>query len=137
MADLKLTVLEEQRQSGIGIFKRWLPRLVVALLFVFVGNGKFSAHSQWIEIFDRIGLGQWFRYFTGALQIAGGILVMVPRTFPFGILMLASTMLGAMAAWVFFLGAPFNALIPGALLLGLLAVGGEELFSLTSSKKGK
>jgi putative oxidoreductase len=26
-----------------------------------------------VELFDRVGLGQWFRYFTGLLEVAAGI----------------------------------------------------------------
>jgi hypothetical protein len=76
------------------------------------------------------------RFFTGGIQIVGGLLVLIPCTFAFGILILACTMLGAMALWVFLLGAPL-ALIPGALLGGLLAVGGEDLLSLGSRNKHK
>ena len=32
-----------------------------------------------VLIFNRIGFGQWFRYFTGTLQILGGALVLIPR----------------------------------------------------------
>jgi hypothetical protein len=56
--------------------------------------------------------------------------VLIPRTFPVGILVLASTMLGAMAAWIFFLGSPFSALFPGVVLGGLLVVGGGEVIRL-------
>jgi hypothetical protein len=38
--------------------------------------------SDWsirIGIFQQIGLGQWFRYFTGAVEIAGGVLVTILR----------------------------------------------------------
>jgi len=136
MEELKLTILEERR-SRFDVLRMWLPRLGVALLFIVVGKGKFAAHSEWVAIFDRIGFGQSFRYFTGMLQIVGGTLVLIPKTFLPGILLLACSMLGAMGAWVFLLGEPLNALVPGALLLGLLAVGGEDLLGLTSSRKRK
>jgi hypothetical protein len=68
--------------------------------------------------------------FHGVLQVVGGVLVLIPKTFVFGILLIGCTMAGAMAAWIFFLGQPFTAIIPGALLIGLLFVGGEELSNL-------
>src|SRR5438132_13315320 len=117
--------------SRIGLLTVWLPRVAVALLFVAVGFSKFS-DPMWVRLFGRIGFGQWFRYFTGVLQIAGGVLVLIPRTFPVGIIILACTMLGAMGAWLFFLGSPLTAIIPGALLLGLLAVGGEPLLDFAA-----
>jgi hypothetical protein len=105
-------------------------RIIVALLFVFIGASKFADRGEWIAIFAKIGFGQWFRYFTGTMQIAGGLLVLIPKTFAVGILMIGCTLLGAMAAWIFFLGQPITAIMPGALLMGLLFVGGEELGEL-------
>ena len=58
-------------------------------------------------------------------------MVLVPRTFLLGIMMLAVTMLGAMIAWVFLLGAPFNAVFPGALLIGLIVIAAEDLVKLS------
>jgi hypothetical protein len=110
---------------------RWLPRLGVAILFLFVGTAKFQIQSPWVRIFEQIGFGEWFRYLTGTLQVIGAVLVLIPRTFAIGILILACTMAGAMAFWIFWLGAPFNAAIPGILLLGLLFVGGEALIDFS------
>src|SRR2546430_2861644 len=70
-----------------------MPRLrqLCALCFFFFFNDTatteiytLSLHdalpiSEWVRIFDRIGLGQWFRYFTGALQVTGALLVLIPR----------------------------------------------------------
>jgi uncharacterized membrane protein YphA (DoxX/SURF4 family) len=81
---VKPTLLDERR-AGIDVFKTWLVRVVVALLFISVGAAKFRQRSPWVEIFDQIGFGVWFRYFTGTLQIAGAVLVLIPRTFPVGI----------------------------------------------------
>ena len=131
MGDLKLTPLEKPRAA----WQTWLLRIAVALVFGFLGKDKFAAQSQWIGIFEQIGFGQWFRYLTGVLQIGGAALVLIPRTFPVGILVLACTMLGAVLTWIFLLGAPFNALIPAAVLGGLLALGGDDIMSLFSRRK--
>ena len=136
MADFGITLLEDRR-SWVDHIRTWLPRLAVALLFFFVGKSKFGSQSGWIKTFAQIGFGQWFRYLTGAIQMAGAIMVLIPRIFVWGILMLAATMLGAMAAWVFLLAAPFNAIFPGALLIGLLLVGGEDLLNLFTREKRK
>jgi hypothetical protein len=32
-----------------------------------------------VRRFDQIGLGQWFRVFTGALQVGGALLLLIPR----------------------------------------------------------
>jgi uncharacterized membrane protein YphA (DoxX/SURF4 family) len=129
MEDVKLTLLEDQR-GWIDHLRTWLPRVAVALLFFFVGKSKFGAHSSWIKTFEHIGFGQWFRYVTGTIQMLGAIAVLIPRLFPWGIVMLACTMLGAILAWIFLLGVPFNAIFPAALLIGLLIIGGEDLLNL-------
>ena len=129
MEDVKLTLLEEQR-GWIDHVRTWLPRVAVALLFFFVGKSKFGAHSSWIKTFDQIGFGQWFRYMTGVIQMLGAIAVLIPRIFPWGIVILACTMLGAILASIFLLGVPFNAIFPAALLIGLLIIGGEDLLNL-------
>lgn len=134
MKDFGITLLQDKR-SWVDYVRIWLPRLAVALLFFFVGKSKFGAQSGWIKTFEQIGFGQWFRYLTGAIQITGAILVLIPRIFVWGILTLAATMLGAMVAWIFLLGAPFNAIFPGALLLGLMVAGGEDLLSLVTRRK--
>jgi uncharacterized membrane protein YphA (DoxX/SURF4 family) len=127
----------DARRSRFDILKSWLIRIVASMLFLFVGWSKFSARSQWVQIFAQIGFGQWFRYLTGVLQVGGALMVLIPRLFPAGIVILVCTMIGAMAAWIFFLGAPLNAMIPGALAMGLLAVGGEDLIDFVYGFKRK
>jgi putative oxidoreductase len=111
--------------SRLGAIAVWLPRLAVALIFVSVGWSKFR-DPMWVRLFGQIGLGQWFRYLTGVMQIAGGVLVLIPRTALAGIALAACTMLGASIAWLTVLQAPFNAPIPAALLAALVAIGAAE-----------
>ena len=121
MPDLQFTL--DDRPDRVGTLIAWILRLGVGIAFLWVGMSKFGAHSAWISVFERIGFGQWFRYVTGAVQMTGAALVLVPRTSFAGILEVACTMLGAMAAWIFRLGAPANAVIPGVILVVLLGVG--------------
>lgn len=131
MAELRFSYLD-QRADRTELVKKWLLRAIAGIAFIFIGKSKFAAHSEWIEIFQRLGFGQWLRYFTGVLQVGGGILVLIPRTTAIGICMLAVTMLGAMAAWVFFLSMPLFAIIPGAILGALIVIGGEDVMELAS-----
>ena len=126
-----MKLLLEEPHRRIDVLKTVFVRCAVALLFVFIGYSKFGARSEWIGIFDRIGLGQWFRYFTGIVQIAGGVLVLIRPAFAIGILMLSCTMIGAVAVDIL-IGLPHFAIIPLAILLGLLFIGGEELIDLAS-----
>jgi putative oxidoreductase len=110
--------------SRVDSLTTWLPRLAIAVVFVTIGSSKFR-DPMWVRLFDRIGFGQWFRYLTGAMQIAGGALTLVPKTSVIGIAMLACTMLGAGAVWIAF-GQALGAFVPGTLLAILLVVGWAE-----------
>jgi len=103
-------------------FTDWLLRLSVAGVFLAIGLEKFAAgHAgqEWVTLFNRLGLGQWFRYFTGVVEALGGILMLVPRATLTGAGLLACTMIGAIAAHLFVLGDPFAGIIP-AVLLGIV-----------------
>ena len=101
----------------------WILRLAVCAVFVGVGATKFESHSMWVAIFDRIGFGDWFRYVTGALQIAGGVLFLIPPTTYAGAVLAGGTMVGAIAAHLFILGTGvFGAIIPFELLVFVLIV---------------
>ena len=110
------------RQAAL---KTWLPRIAVAMVFISVGSSKFS-DPMWVRIFGQIGIGQWFRYLTGVMQIAGGVLVLIPRTALAGVVLAACTMLGASIAWLTVLHAPWNAPIPGVMFAILVAIGVAE-----------
>jgi len=117
----------QEAPQPIDAFFKWFPRIALAAAFLMIGRSKFSAHSVYVRIFEQIGFGVWFRYFTGTLQIVGAILLLIPRTFPIGIAIIGCTMLGAMLAWIFFLASPGSALIPGSLLAIVIAIGWRGL----------
>ena len=103
----------------------WLPRIAIGAAFVAIGVSKFR-DPMWVRLFDQIGIGQWFRYLTGVMQICGGVLALIPRLSLAGIVLLACTMAGAIVAWMTVLHAPLNAVIPGVLLGILIAMGASE-----------
>src|SRR5262245_16353768 len=119
MSDLNLIV--EDKPQRIDTLMTWLPRVAVAVAFLGFGSQKFSGDAMWIRVFDQIGVGQWFRYFTGTVQICGALLVLIPRTFLIGMALLACTMVGAMTFWIVVAHLPFAAMIPGFVLAALLA----------------
>ena len=114
MRDLQLHVIDDQPPIILRVLRAALP-IPFGLLFVYIGWTKFDSDSMWVQIFARIGFGQWFRYVTAAIQIAGGLLLLLPRTRVMGGAMIASTMLGAAAADVFVLGYGPLAIVPLAL----------------------
>ena len=73
----------------------WIIRILLALAFLAAGGAKVAGAPPMVAIFEQIGAGQWFRFVTGILEIAGGLLVLVPRTSIWGALLLACVMVGA------------------------------------------
>jgi putative oxidoreductase len=67
----------------------WALRGLLGLVFLVVGTTKLTATGNTVEYFAAIGWGQWFRYLTGALDIAGGLLLFVPRWNCYGAMVLA------------------------------------------------
>jgi putative oxidoreductase len=121
MPELRFATVETRGRQDVLI--SWILRLGVAAVFLSVGAAKFGTDSMWVKLFDQIGFGSWFRYLTGILQLAGAVLVLVPRTFLIGIGVLACTMAGATLVWIVRFGAPGNAIIPGVLLVALVIIG--------------
>ena len=100
----------------------WCVRGGIGLAFVIFGLDKFSLHSMWPKFFEDVGAGQWFRYFTGIVEILGGILTAIPATSQIGVALLALTMAGATAIWVYPMGHPGNTVVTGAFCCGLSAL---------------
>ena len=98
----------------------WVLTLFVAAMFLFAGGMKLAAHPMMVATFGQIGLGQWFRVFTGTLEVAGALLVLVPATAAIGALLLAFVMVGAIVTHLFIIGG--SPLMPIVLLASALAV---------------
>jgi len=81
----------------------WIAQLFLALAFVGAASGKLLGAPQMVGLYDTIGIGQWFRYVTGLLEVAGVVLVVVPRTKAFGAVLLAVVMVGAVLTHLFIL----------------------------------
>jgi putative oxidoreductase len=67
----------------------WTLRVVLALIFLAVGSTKLTGTGNTVEYFTAIGWGQWFRYLTGFLDIAGAALICVPRWTSYGAIVIA------------------------------------------------
>lgn len=90
--------LTKQGQAAtIGI---WVLRILLGLAFLFVSFMKLSGQPNMVAEFETVGFGQWFRYFTGALELIGGLAVLVSRTSVFGAILLLTVDMGAFVAQV-------------------------------------
>ena len=90
----------------------WVLQIAAAGMFLMVGFLKLSGNEQMVGLFEAIGIGQWFRYLTGALEVGGAILLLIPRTSGLGALLLAGLMVCAVATHLFIVGgSPLGAII--------------------------
>jgi putative oxidoreductase len=60
------------------------------------GMAKFYASARWDQLFASWGYPTWFSKVTGIIEVAGAVLLFVPRTSMYGLAILAATMLGAL-----------------------------------------
>lgn len=114
----------EKERSALKIGP-WVLRLAVAFVFVSCGLEKFGIGpgQEWIRIFAKIGLGDWFRYLTGAMEVAGGLLLVIPFATKIGVALLVTCMAGAIVCHLFVLGDPFSSIINIGLIAAILAAG--------------
>jgi len=90
----------------------WTLQILVALIFLAAGGAKLAGMERMVTIFDDIGIGQWFRYLTGGLEVIGGIVVLVPRLAVAAALVLACIMVGAVFTHLAVIGgSPLPALV--------------------------
>ena len=85
----------ESRSSKALNITFWILQGVLAATFLVAGTTILASPEMQGAFFEKIGLGQWFRYFTGGLEVIGAILVLVPRTAGFAATLLGMTMVGA------------------------------------------
>ena len=93
----------------------WFLTIVSAALFLLAGTMKLAGAQMEIDLFAALGIGQWFRYVTGLLEVGGAIGLFVPAVTTYAALLLAAVMVGAIATHLFIVGG--NPLVP-ILLLG-------------------
>lgn len=98
-------------------------QILLAALFILVGTAKFGSHNgMWVQMFDTIGIGQWFRAFTGGLEIVSALLLLIPRAAAIGAALLSCTMVGAFLVRVFILRGPARDDIAPLVYLALLLI---------------
>jgi uncharacterized membrane protein YphA (DoxX/SURF4 family) len=95
-------------------------RGAIALVFIYEGIDKFGAASGWIRLFRQIGFGDWFRDFTGVVEVAGGVLVLIRGTVTAGLALLACAMASAALILAFVIGRPQDSVFSGVLFIGLM-----------------
>src|SRR5580698_3933710 len=110
------TGASQRRGANIAL---WIVQALLALAFVGAASGKLLGKPEMVALFEAVGVGQWFRYVTGLMELTGAVLIVVPRTKFFGAALLSMVMVGAVLTHLFIL---HNAPTAPAVLLVLAGV---------------
>ena len=86
------------RPWGLINIGLWVLQILTAAAFLLAGVAKLMGQPMMVETFETVGVGQWFRYVTGVIEIASAILLIIPRLSPLGAALLLPTMIGAVLA---------------------------------------
>jgi putative oxidoreductase len=99
------------RRGRVAIIALWVAQIALAVMFVFAGGSKLAGAPAMVSMFDALGLGQWFRFVTGAIEISAAVALLIPSAAPFGAILLIPTMFGAAAANLFLGQSPVAPLV--------------------------
>ena len=115
----------------------WTLQGIIAAAFLAAGAAKLAGVLFMVDLFAQIGLGQWFRVVTGAVEIAGAVALLVPGLASLGALWLGGTMVGAVATHLFVLHtSPVPAIVLGVLNALVVYLRRDELVALLQRVKG-
>jgi hypothetical protein len=103
-----------------GVVALWFVQIALAAMFLLAGGSKLLGAPAMVTLFNTVGVGQWFRYATGIIEVASAIALLVPSLAAFGAVALVPTMIGAVATELFIVGD--SAIPPAVLLLGAIGV---------------
>ena len=104
----------------VGFIALWGVQVALAGMFLLSGGSKLAGAAAMLALFDAIGIGQWFRYVTGAIEVVSAVALLVPSLAPFGAAALVVTMIGAVATHLLLIGG--SPVAPMVLLLGAVVV---------------
>lgn len=126
MSTQTITIREAKTNSQTLNVGLWAAQLGVAAMFLMAGWSKVSGDPQMVGLFGAIGIGQWFRYLTGSLEIIGAALLLIPALAGLGGLLLTGVMAGALATHLFLIGGDATMAIVLFVASALIALGRKE-----------
>ena len=115
----------------------WTVQGILAAAFLAAGYAKLSGVPFMVELFDQIGVGQWFRVVTGLVEVTGAVALLVPGLASVGAAWLGSTMVFAVATHLFILHtSPVAAIVLGLHNALVVYLRRDELAALLHRIKG-
>jgi putative oxidoreductase len=115
----------------------WAVQIVLAAAFFAAGAAKLAGVAFMVQLFDQIGLGQWFRVVTGLVEITGAIALVYPGLASLGGLWLGFTMVCAVLTHVLVLHtSPAPAAVMALLSALVVYLRRDELVALIHRVRG-
>src|SRR2546426_8844203 len=71
-----------QAPSRGRVVGAWIVQGLLAAAFLAAGGAKLAGVPMMVQIFDQIGMGQWFRIVTGLVEVIGAVALVVPGLDP-------------------------------------------------------
>ena len=106
--------------SGPRKIGLWALRILVAGLFLLPGFMKLIGQPMMVQEFETVGLGQWFRYATGVIEVIGAIMVLIPPVSALGGCLLLLVDVGAFVAQVTVIQVDWIHTVVIGIVIGLL-----------------
>src|SRR5882672_5434027 len=97
----------------------WIIQGLLAAAFLAAGGAKLAGAPMMVQVFDQIGMGEWFRIVTGLVEVIGAVALVVPGFAALGAAWLGATMFFAVLAHLFIL---HSSALPAVILLMLNVV---------------
>ena len=112
----------------------WAFQILAAAQFFVTGLDKIGDAPPMVQLFAAVGFGQWFRYFTGAVEIVSAVLLLMPSRAALGAVLLILTMLGAFVAHLTVLPfSPVKAIVLFLMVSIVFLVRRRELFNASTT----
>jgi putative oxidoreductase len=108
--------------KAFGNILAWVLAVFMAIIFTLAGGVKLIGARAMVQEFAQIGIGQWFRYCTGILEVSGAIGLLLPKYRFWAALQIAAVMAGATTVNILILHQPPLARLTALLLTLALAL---------------
>ena len=110
-----------KERSRVVTIIAWILQILAAAAFLSAGYPKLMGAKMMVDMFDAIGVGQWFRYLTGGIEVGSAILLLLPGRAIFGAILLICTMIGAILTHFFILHSPPTGPVVLLILVAIIA----------------
>jgi uncharacterized membrane protein YphA (DoxX/SURF4 family) len=108
------------RSTSLKTIGFWVLKIVLALLFLAAAGAKIAGAPMMVAEFGKVGLGQWFRYFTAFVEIVGAVMLLWPGRTAIGAALLACVCAGAFLAQLFAIHMDVvHTIVLGAIMLSI------------------